>query len=69
MILFLLQMQLTVRQFKERIQEKTGVEAELQRLIYCGRVMNDEHPLTDYSMHFSSEFVSRTNFLFGVNVF
>lgn len=29
--------------------EKTGVEVDLQRLIYCGRVMNDEHPLSDYS--------------------
>lgn len=41
-----------MRQFKERIQEKTSVEAELQRLIYCGRVMNDEHPLSDYSKKF-----------------
>lgn len=44
--------QITVRQFKERIQEKTSVEVDLQRLIYCGRVMNDEHPLSGYSMYF-----------------
>lgn len=47
--LFFDDVQITVRQFKERIQEKTTVEADLQRLIYCGRVMNDEHPLSDYS--------------------
>lgn len=40
---------ITVRQLKERIQTKTNVDTDLQRLIYCGRVMNDEHPLSDYS--------------------
>lgn len=41
--------QITIRQLKERIQTKTNVEIDLQRLIYCGRVMNDDHPLSDYS--------------------
>lgn len=49
--------QLTVRQFKERIKEKTGIEPDLQRLIYCGRVMNDEHPLSDYGKRTFSVFV------------
>lgn len=44
--------QITVRQFKERIQEKTGIEPDLQRLIYCGRVMGDDHPLSDYGLYF-----------------
>lgn len=42
--------QITIRQFKERIKEKTGIEPDSQRLIYCGRVMNDEHPLSNYGM-------------------
>lgn len=41
---------MTVRQFKDRIRDKTNIEPDLQRLIYCGRVMNDEHPLSDYGM-------------------
>ncbi|XP_031620338.1 large proline-rich protein BAG6 isoform X2 [Contarinia nasturtii] len=42
---------ITVRQLKERIHEKTNVEIDLQRLIYCGRVMNDDHPLSDYNVN------------------
>lgn len=41
-------MQISVRQLKQRIHEKTNVDVDLQRLIYCGRVMNDDHPLSDY---------------------
>lgn len=53
-----------MRQFKERIKEKTGIEPDLQRLIYCGRVMNDEHPLSDYGKRYYifNYFVSTMNF-------
>lgn len=48
LIFFFCMLQVTVRQFKDHIKEKTNIEPELQRLIFCGRAMNDEHPLSNY---------------------
>ncbi|RVE54318.1 hypothetical protein evm_001145 [Chilo suppressalis] len=40
----------TVQQLKEKVREKMGIETNLQRLIFCGRVMQDEKKLTDYDV-------------------
>ena len=43
-------LQLTVKELKEHIAEQVGTSAETQRLIYCGRVLQDEKKLTDYGI-------------------
>jgi hypothetical protein len=39
-----------VKEFKEQISSTVGIQADRQRLIFCGRVLSDEKKLEDYSL-------------------
>ena len=41
----------TVRNVKAKIEEREGMEYELQRLIYAGKQLEDDHQLSDYLIH------------------
>ena len=45
-----LEASMTVRDLKSRIAPAVGIEAVRQRLIYCGRVLQDDKKLSEYDV-------------------
>ncbi len=38
-------------QLKQLIEEKEGIPIVRQRLIYAGKIIDDDHSLADYNIH------------------
>ncbi|XP_073954370.1 uncharacterized protein isoform X3 [Choristoneura fumiferana] len=42
---------ITVQQLKEKVRDQMGIDINLQRLIFCGRVLQDEKKLSEYDVN------------------
>ena len=40
----------TIKEFKERISETVRISADRQRLIFCGRVLQDDKKVSEYEL-------------------
>lgn len=60
--------QITVEQLKEKVKDQMGIETGLQRLIFCGRVLQDEKKLAEYGttvdINYLMYFVDNLHLLF-----
>jgi hypothetical protein len=41
---------MTILNLKERIQEKLNMSVDNQRLIYCGRILDNDKKVKDYGI-------------------
>ena len=41
----------TIKDLKEKLAPQVGIEANLQRLIYCGRVLQDDKKIKEYDLN------------------
>lgn len=57
-------MQITVAQFKTKIADTVNIPAETQRIIYCGRVLEDDVKLSDYGECFLNLYCFNIRMLF-----
>lgn len=52
----------TVLSVKEKVEEKFGVKAKSQRLIFAGKTLSDEHTLSDYNIFSESTLALEINY-------
>ena len=43
--------EMTVKELKEKISDQVEISPERQRLIYCGRVLQDEKKIKEYKLN------------------
>ena len=59
---------MTVKELKEHIADDVGTPSETQRLIYCGRVLQDEKKLIDYGDFCLFKMITLRGFIVNLHV-